>query len=323
MIPIEILEKIGTYSALKVLIYLYKKSNNEGIIKISMNTIVNDSDIPRNSVIRGIEELLDKRIIELVAKGKGNDPNAYRVPKNSTPKIDSPKNSHTSHISSEWKKAVGSRADDNCIPKIDHTDNYIYNNINNIYNKNNINNNNKDFKDYNLYNKDINSLSVVNNNIYLSDKELGAIAKKLLDYWYKMVDNGEKRNAGFFANQMRILKDLLVKYRTEQVLAGIEYWTKINPPNKGMMSLVWLKYEKKGVSNMMIALDYYKQEYTKRQGEIEEKERLQMVEEIKKNALKLEQKRQEEKQKVDEMTDNDFLDSLLSSLGKLDLGGKQ
>ena len=119
---------------------------------------------------------------------------------------------------------------------------------------------------------------------------------------------------------MKLIKDLLVEWRTDQVLAGIYYWTKVNPPKDGMRSVMWLKFEKKKISHMMVALDYHKQQFIENQTELEEEVRLEKVEVMKAKALEIAKQKVEQKAKVDEMSANDFLSDLLGGV-KLNLGG--
>jgi hypothetical protein len=308
MIPVELLKKIDTISALKVFTYLYEKSNSHGIIRVSLNNIVDDSSIARNSVKRGLQELLDAEILKQVANGKGNQPNTYRVPK-----VDTPKNDHTNENKKEingWKKAVGTRKEEPTEPKVDHTNNEsnIINNI--IY---------KDFNEINFLNKDINSLSIPNDNLELNDEQLGKLARRVLVEWFLPLANFKKKQSPyFFPQQMKKIKDLLVEFRTEQVLASIEYWTKVNPPKDGMRSLVWLTYKRKKTSHMMIGLDYYKQQYINKQNEVDGDERKERVEEMKFRAVEIAKENVANKTKVDSMSDNDFLSDLLGGLGKID-----
>lgn len=309
MIPIDTLEKLETISALKVLLYLHKKSHKNGLIRISMNNIIDDSGIPRNSVKRGLQELLDNNIIEQVATGKGNHPNTYKVSKVDSPKVDPMEKKE--EVINGYKKAVGSTVEDNSSPKVDHTEtSNIINNI--IY---------KDFKDFNLFYNDINSLSLANDNHKLNDEQLGKLARRILVEWYLPLANFKtKQSNSFFPMQMKLLKDLLVEFRTDQVLASIEYWTKINPPKDGMKSLTWLKFKRKGVGHVVVALDYYKQQFIDKENGLEEEVRLEKVEVMKAKAIEIAKEKVEGRKKVDAMSDNDFLSGLLGNLGKIKLG---
>jgi hypothetical protein len=306
-IPIKTLHKIETISALKVLLYLHEKSRHDGVIRISMNKIVEDSNIPRNSVKRGLQELLDNSIIEQIATGKGNHPNTYKVSK-----VDSPTNGAKEKeevIINGYRKAVGTRLEDNSSPKVDHTEES--NIINNIINK--------EFNIKDLFYNDINSVSLVNDNHKLNDEQLGKLARRVLFEWFIPLADLKQQPKNFFPQQMKMLKDLLVEWRTDQVLAGIYYWTKVNPPRDGMRSLMWLKFERKKVSHLMIALDYYKQQFIEKQSELEEEVRLEKVQEMKAKAVEIAKQKVEQKKKVDQMDDKDFLSGLLGSFGKIDI----
>jgi hypothetical protein len=305
MIPIETLEKLETISALKVLLYLYKRSK-DGVIRISISNIADSSDIPRNSVTRGMNELLKKEVIEQIATGEGNHPHTYRVSKLEQPKVYQPK---VEQVINGYKKATGSRAEDDSIPKVEQESEG--NIINNIINK--------EFNLNNLLNNDINSLSLANDNHKLNDEQLGKLARRVIIEWYLPLAQPYSKDKRFFPMQMKLAKDLLVMYRTEQVLAGIYYWSKVEPPKDGMKSLVWLKFERRKVSHMIIALDNFKQEYISKQSEVEEESRLEKVETMKAKAIEIAKEKVEQKKKVDEMSDNDFLGNLLGGFGKIDL----
>jgi hypothetical protein len=275
-----------------------------------MNNIIDDSGIPRNSVKRGLQELLDNNIITQIATGKGNHPNTYKVSK-----IDSPKDGAKEKeevVINGYKKAVGTRLEDDSSPKVDHTEEgNIINNI--IY---------KEFNNNNLFYNDINSISLPNDNHKLNDEQLGKLARRVLVEWFlPLAQLKTSQSRAFFPQQMKLLKDLLVMWRTDQVLAGIYYWCKVNPPKDGMRSVMWLKFEKKKISHMMIALDYYKHQFIEKQAELEEEVRLEKVEQMKTKAIEIAQQKVEQKKKVDEMDDKDFLSGLLGSFGTLNIGG--
>jgi hypothetical protein len=274
-----------------------------------MNNIIDDSGIARNSVKRGLQELLDNKIIEQIATGKGNHPNTYKVSKVDSPNID-PIETSPQEVQG-YRKAVGTKRKDDSSPKVDHTEtSNIINNI--IY---------KEFNNNNLFYNDINSISLANENHNLNDEQLGKLARRVLVEWFlPLAQLKTKQSKMFFPQQMKLLKDLLVQWRTDQVLAGIYYWCKVNPPKDGMRSVMWLKFEKKNISHMMIALDYYKQQFLEKQNELEEEVRLEKVEVMKAKALEIAKQKVEQKAKVDNMSANDFLADLLGGV-KLDLGG--
>ncbi|MER2008896.1 MAG: hypothetical protein ABS939_15710 [Psychrobacillus sp.] len=312
LIPVSLLNKVETISALKVLTYLYAKSKDNGVARVSINQITDESGIARNSAKRGLEELLKNKVVEQIATGRGNQANTYKVSKVDVSKVEESKDDvskvNTSATVEGYKKAVGSKADRNCVPIDGQSKDYI-NNI--IY---------KDFKEYNLFDKDINSLSVPNENHKLNDEQLGKLARRVLVEWYlPLAKFKNKQSNFFFPQQMKLIKDLLVQWRTEQVLAGIQYWTKVNPPKDGMKSVAWLKFERKGTSYMMVALDYYKQQNIEQQSEHEQEERANKVEEMKANAIKIAQEKLAKKIEVDSMSDNDFLKDLLGGIGKIEI----
>lgn len=311
LIPIDYLKKIETVSSLKLLIYFYENTNENGIVRDSISGLVEKSGLARNSVNRALTDLTDNRIITKVADGKGNQPNTYKVssvngPSAKGPTVDVPTVDTTKAVEG-WKKATGSKGE----PKEDPIKEPIKDlkDINSILYK--------DFKEYNLINNNINSLSILNENLSLNDEQLGKLARRVLIEWFLPLAKVKANNKWFFPQQMKLIKDLLVQWRTEQVLAGIEYWATINPPKNGISSVAWLKFEKKNISHMMMALDYYKQQYLEKQAEVEEEDRKAKVEEMKVSALEIVRKKQEEKKRVSEMTDNDFLKDLLGGFGAI------
>lgn len=309
-IPIDVLEKIESVSALKVLIFFYKKSDSSGVIKKSLKDIENGSGIARNSTKKGLAELEESKLVVKILEGKGTRPNTYKVSKLVGPMIEHNQtlvgsNSDRSKTDLQgWKKSTGARKtrESNEVKDI------------------NINNNTiiKDFKDINFINNDINSLSVVNENLYLTDEELGKLARRILVEWFlPLAKLKGQPSKFFFPQQMKILKDLLVKYRTEQVLASIKYWCEVNPPKDGMRSLRWLMFERKDVTHVMVALDYYKQQFVVN-GE-ESQIHIRKVEEAKAHALEIVNKKNEEREKVKNMSNDDFLSSLLGGFGKIEV----
>lgn len=325
MISVELLKKINTVSALKLLIFLHEQSNEAGLYTDSVKGIVEKSGLARNSVNRALSELEEAKIIAS-RTGVGNRPNTYKVSKVVGPKVDyqsAKKTYESSNVegpkvdSGGWKKAYGARKEEPSSSKVDTDINIINNNIDN---KDNILL--KDFKEFNFINNNINSLSTVNENLYLTDEQLGKLARRILIEWFLPLASLPKNLPNyFFPQQMKILKDLLVEYNTEQVLAAIKYWTKINPPTNGMKSIKWLTYSRKNTSYVMIALDYFKTQYLEKDAEIEEEARLKLVEEKKKSAIEIAKQKVEERKKVEAMSNEDFLSDLLGGLGKIDIGG--
>jgi biotin operon repressor len=313
MIHSKYLKKVKTMSALKVLVAFFVKADKEGdSFEYSLSDISKDSGVSKNTIRKAVQELMDLGFI--VFNSQAGQTNKYRVtvsnsaiPKVDTlkgktvSKVDTPKNKTVAKADTvksgqelEWSRAVASSEDEQKV----------------IIN---------DLKDINILKEDINSLTILNNNLFLNDKELGQLAKKIFTEKFLPVCGDGKKQAYWFAQQMKIMKDLLVEYRTEQVIAGIEYWGKINRPKNGLSSLVYLKFKKKNGTNMMEALDYFKSEYLKVADELEKNsreailaDRIREVEEKKKVA-------KEEKKVVDNMTDDDFLSNLLGGFGKIEI----
>jgi DNA-binding MarR family transcriptional regulator len=312
-ISTEYLNQIKTISSLKVLIAflamgekLGKKEFDCSIPKIAM-----EYGMSQNSVRSGIKELEELKFIEVVQRN-ADKTNAYKIlvttSRNEAP---SPSNieAPTSKVEAppviidsqekreEYMLATAAR-------KKKEQDEAIENEINNI-----------DFNNIDIYTEDINSVTVVNKNIYMTDKELGKLARRVVNEIYAptLRTNQDQK---FFAVQMRHMKDLLVEYRTEQVVAAIKYWTEVSPPPNGLVSLQFLKYKRKNrsgvsVSNVMIALDYYKQqfianahEYKKDEIEQKQAERAKKEQEAKELAAK-------KAEEVANMTNEEFIAGML------------
>ncbi|MNS85086.1 hypothetical protein D3C72_1189390 [compost metagenome] len=70
---------------------------------------------------------------------------------------------------------------------------------------------------------------------------------------------------------------------------------------------------------MMIALDYYKQEYIKASHEEERIRAEERIEEAARLAAEEAQNQTRERERVDQMSNEDFATSLFSTLGKINL----
>jgi DNA-binding transcriptional regulator GbsR (MarR family) len=289
-IPTNILESIETISELKVLLYLVNNNSETSIRQISL-----DLKTPRNSISSGLKQLVDKNIIKVIGtKGHKTTYGLTFEQGEVAQKLSNQK------PNDEWKTVVAKRKDEDG-SKTEHSSN-IYINI-------------KDFKDINLYKEDINSLTTVNENIYLSDQELGKLARRILVEWFLPMTTGiSTNNRAFFPQQINHLKDLLVEYRTEQVLAGIMYWVRINPPRNGINSLGFLKFKNKTTNNMLKALDYFKSEYINSLTSTENEEAFEKAKKTIEEKEAEQKRQEEERNKVASMSSDDFLSSLLAGI---------
>lgn len=316
-VPIQYLSKLKTISALKVLVVFLAMRDKLGKdqFNYSVPSISEDSGMSQNAVRNGIKELVSLNFIQVVELHNDKS-NVYRIvltPSKSevvggaksevdTPaKVESPSKSEVAKTRAEYRFAVAGRK-----KKEEKQEEEINNNINNI-----------DFNNINIYTEDINSLSVINTNIFMTDKELGKLARRILNEVYLPLSRNGKQDTRFFAMQMRCLKDLLVDYRTEQVVAAIKYWTEINPTPNGLTSLHFLKYKRKNrqgvmVSNVLIALDYYKQQFLANAHEFKK-------DEIEKKLADKAQREQEEKEaaakraeEVAQMKPEEFISGMMN-----------
>lgn len=308
-IKIEYLAKLKTHAALKVLLALVAKSQTHGsLFEYAVNKIAEDIDISENSVRNGLKELAEIGLAQKISSKKGTG-SIFELPFLVTSKSEPAKSEPPTAVTSKseppegWSKAVGARKTKKQLEQ------EIDDKISNIYNY------------INIIHKDINSLSVVNTNIYLTDKELGKLANKLIRDKLTPYATGNK-NTQWFAHQMKLMKDLLVEWRTEQVVAAIEYWTIINPTASGISSLRYLMFKnRKGTSNLMVALDYYKHQYLAQAHEEERQRAEEMILKAQQEEAVKQAESAREKEKVDNMNNDEFIQSLMSSFGKIDIKG--
>lgn len=282
------LKNLSTISSLRVLIAFVEKSEGDFIVQYSINKIKDDTGISIGSIKKAIDELESKKIITIITNKNGF--NEYRLSE-----CIFEHNSFEQKVINGWKKAVGV---DNKKPE----PNLVI-----------------DFTTLNFYHPNINSITEENNNVHLTDKELGALAKQIMLKWFSPLSTEKNRDSKWFSYQMKLIKDLLVQWRTEQVLAGIEYWSTINPLPTGLSSLRFLTYKKYGRSKMMEALDYYKAEYLKNESEINKDKIIENKNKIKQEAEKRDRIKKEERQIVDDINDDEFVKSLLSGFGKIEI----
>ncbi|RPK20039.1 hypothetical protein [Paenibacillus xylanexedens] len=312
------LKGLKTVSAIDALIAFLdmRDGQEEEVFEYPIGKLAEDIGISRNTAKFAVKELERLGIIEHVNSKSKNEQARFRIilecqnsAKQKTAKQKTAKQNIDMHEKPEkpdesYKKAVaGKKKSTDANPD-------IINNINNI-----------DFKDINLYTKDINSMSTVNMNIYMTDRELGVLARRVMNEVFAPTLS-TRGTSQFFAMQMRFMKDLLVAYRTEQVVAAIRYWTKINPPKNGVTSLKFLSWSKKGKdgtikTNIMEALDYCKQQYLAIEHEMNREE----VEQKRAEQLQREQEEKErldkEKQEVEQMSSEDFVNGYMNRFSHL------
>lgn len=339
-IPIEHLKKIKTISGLKTLISFFEKSAqlNSDTFEYTIREIAKDANISTKSVVVALGELIKIGIVKEIAEDRTqNIPKKYQLDVVNITTIDvvevttSSSKDYNNLIEKKedvvevttienpvvprWQLATGARK-----KKVEETDNNIY--INNIYN--NIFNNIKDYNELDinlLYNKDINSTSIVNANMYLkNEKELGSLANRIFTWVLPMLSANPKQTPQWYSSQKKTLKDLLFKWRTEQVLACIWYWTTIKPPKNGITSVRFFAYK----GNIEKALDYFKTEYLANAHEYDQEILEDKVLKAKEALAEQEREKEEAIQQAESMKNitqeeanvvaNDILSELLSGI---------
>jgi hypothetical protein len=302
MVPIEVLEKLETITELKVIISIFKEcsATNSNTFSWSTNDFIDKSGVSRNSVKKAVDSLIENDIVIKTKRGIGTSPNEYKL-KGSEFGI----KTADPNIVKSWKKSSASIV----------LNKKGVDELANIINSKELDNL-RDITNEFLTKEDINSLSVVNENIYMTDEELGKLANRVFKEVFLPLANVKKPVPPyFFPQQMKLMKDYLVSHRTEQVIAGILYWTTINPTPHGLKSLVFLGFEdKKGKSKLMEALDYYKLEYLAVADEVKAKE---MVLQVLAKAEKKKSEEMKEAEIVQNMSDDDFVKNMLGNFGSI------
>ncbi len=316
------LKGLKTVSAVDALIAFLdmRDGQEEEVFEYPIGKLAEDIGISRNTAKFAVKELERLGIVEHVNSKSRNEHGRFRIilgsqnsaKQNSANQKDDKQISANQNIDNSlgvepdipYEKAVAGRK------KKAESSSEILNNINNI-----------DFNNINLYLKDINSMATVNMNLYMTDKELGALARRVMNEVF--APTLKTRGApSFFAMQMRFMKDLLVNYRTEQVVAAIRYWTEVNPPKNGVTSLKFLSWSKKAKdgtikTNIMEALDYYKQQYLAIEHEINREEIEQKrVEQLRKERDEKE-RIEKEKQEVEQMSSEEFVAGYMNRFSHL------
>lgn len=174
-----------------------------------------------------------------------------------------------------------------------------------------------DFENMNLYQEDINSVTAFNKFQFMGKKEKNRIIDRIIkEVFIPMarppIGKDDKAVVAFFAVQNRVLVTLLKTYRTEQIVAGIKYWTQVNPPTKGITSMHYLTFERKGLKNIQVALDYYKQQYVANAHIHQKDEMEKRQEEVLRKEQEEKEKLEQKKQEVANMTSDQFVANHLS-----------
>lgn len=298
-IPLEWLEQITTISTLRVLVAFFKKAKSEGkgSFEYALKEIYTDSGVASNSARRALDELIEKGFIGKEV-GSGQTPNTYTInlagAKVDGPRVDTSTVEPTT-APEGWQKSSAARKKRVKPQEAESTNSIKY----------------LDLFSFNLYTENINSMSEENLNKSLTDKEIGQLARRLVMEIFLPRLNTTVTNQ-WFGYQTGLMKTLLQNYRTEQVIAALVYWTEIS--DQKITSLRYLTYANKRGSKLMTALDYFKAECLKRGGDSKMEEVIDRVagqEEIER------QKIEQERERVASMSDDDFLDSLLGSIGGL------
>lgn len=301
-IPLKYLEKIETISALKVLVCFFQKE--ERTVKYSISELSSDTGMAANSVRTGLKELVKIGYIKETKEKSKDRSRIYEVVLKIEPSIvdSSEMNSSKNEPSAiepsksdtlEWETATAARK-----KKTEEEPE-----VNNII---------IDYDNINYYTEDINSVSIVNPNIYLSDKQLGQIANRIVRDKFAPRVSGTRHNS-WFPQQMKLTKDLLVEWRTEQILAAIEYWTVFSPPPNGVMSMrFFMLKDRSGRSKMLEALDHFKADYLEHFAHEDAKFKIEQKQQEAARKAEEEKKRADkEKEEAANMSDDEFLKSLL------------
>jgi hypothetical protein len=276
-----------------VLISFVSKAKDSGsdIVEYSAFEMEEKLGISRNTIKSAITELMGLGMVIPIEISAGRRPNRYKLTlKESETPVKKP-------VDDGWMKAAAAR-------KKKERDAEIAQNIKDI-----------NFDAVDILKDDINSLSILNSNIFMTEAELAKLSNRIVkEYLLRRVDIERSALSRWFVIQNRTGIDLLVKYRTEQVIAGIKYWTEVKP--NGKFGLGFLKYER----NMMKALDYYKAIYlSEKVHEVARQKSEELIVEIEAKKQAEQERMTEEKNKVESMSDDDFVKNLLGGFGKINV----
>jgi hypothetical protein len=252
------------------------------LVEYAFNDICTDASVAPNSARSAITILTRLGFISKDGQGSGHRPNIYRIC------LSQDRPQYTVELmpsESTWQKTTAAKQPSNESPLLE----------------------------LDFIKEDINSLSTVNPNAELDEKSLGQLARRVcLEVLAKRAKSHMEAHK-WFPSQIKMLKELLLSYRTEQVVAAIVYWTTIKPPPNGLTSVKYLTYKSKnGSTKLMEALDYYKAEYMSKVAPVLAKQKVQEEIARKEKARQDALARQEaDRQRVEKMDDRDFLDSLI------------
>lgn len=106
--------------------------------------------------------------------------------------------------------------------------------------------------DIDLYYIDINNFSLVNSSLYLNEKGFNKTVVWITSY---LLGDKKRNDKSWFPKQISVAKQLLKKYRLDQIIAGIDYYKIIEPyDGRGITTLLLLLNRPR----MIEALNYYK-----------------------------------------------------------------
>jgi hypothetical protein len=310
-INIAHLKQVRTISAVKALVSFLTKSETLGskIIDYSRFDLSEDSGISLTSAKLSIAELIEIGFIEKIER-KGSKATTYRIlidnDQSNKDEVETDR-LETDRLETD-RLEVSPPIVENTYKKACAASNKEEQESNNIIKINNI-----DFNNININIEDINSLSVLNTNLFMTDKELGKLANRVFKEVFLPNLMVKNNSVSWHCAQRGFMKDLLVQYRTEQVVAGIIYWTEIKQAPKGITSLKFLMWKnRKGKTNLMEGLDYFKQEYIKNSHEHlgEEAEKI-IVDQMRKKRDE-EEEMLKQKERVENMSNEDFIEQMFS-----------
>lgn len=287
-ISVKYLSQLKTISTLKVLVAFLTISETEGnSVTRSLDELAKQADISVNGVKSGINELVKLDFIEQVGERKGKEKATYLL------KINQPVVEVAvveTAAEGGYMRATGAKKKDDVAEYIDSID----------------------LHELSFFEEDINSIQVFNVNQLMDDKEIGRLARRIVNEIHRpRVNRVIPDRVKWTSLQVMLMKRLLVKYRTEQVIAAIRYWTEIETSPNGLMSLSFLnaKSRKGRQDNIMVALDHYKTEYLSHVAPVDAQEDAEQrrVEQLRKERDE-QAKLEVETAKVENMTDEEFVD---------------
>jgi hypothetical protein len=304
-INIKYLSQLKTISALKVLIAFLTKQEKDGTNEVQyvMEDIKADTKLSLNSIRTALKELSILELVETLPR-KGNDKNIYKIKLGVEPEVVVPMVAPVVPepvLEGGYMRATAARKKKEDFQHIKEIDFNV-----------------------DLFHEDINSLSIFNVNVLMTEEERGKLARRIILEIHKPRVNRPIGDVGQFISRQLVLlrgdekrkvKGLLETYRTEQIIAAIIYWTEIENAPNGLLSLSFLKARsrKDKQDNIMVALDHFKAEYNEHIAPIlalEEAES-RIAEQLKREE-EAKAKAEEERKVVENMSSEEFVSGYMN-----------